>query len=343
MNGSDSIAVIFLRAFASVLERGGIDVPRLVAEVGIDPRVLDDPDERVPAERMFRLLEHAARLTGDDALGLHAAEAIPFGAFAVLDYVAASSRNVGEGLERIARYYSLVHNRAELDLKVSGGEARLTHRMHVPVVAPRLAVEFMFATIALRGRSLTGRPWPIRHVRLVHEAPVHTAEHARVFGAPVLFAQFVNEMAFDARFLEHPLVAADDALSATMDRYAKSLMARLPVQRDPLEDVRRAVASTIRGRDASVSATARALCVSVRTMQRRLRDMGTSHQEVVDDVRRDLATSYLGEADLAIGEVAYLLGFAEPSTFHRAFKKWTGTTPGEFRRRARTLRGARGQ
>ncbi len=325
------ISVVFFRTFLSTAERAGVDPSRLLTELGIDPKTLDDPDASIPADVALRLFDEAPRRAGDDAFGLHAAETSPPGAFEVLDYATRSSRTAGEALARVTRYYALVHEYVEIRVHVEGDVGRVTHRMLAPLMVPRHAVELLFAAMVIRGRQFTGRAWPLHSVGFVHSAPSDTSEHLRIFGAPVRFDQPIDELRFDRAWLETPLATADPALSSMLDRYADSLLAKIPRDDGLVEQARRAIAESLRGGDASDEGTASRLHMSARTLQRRLRALGTSHQELVDGVRRDLAVRYLVNERIAVGEVAYLLGYSDPTTFHRAFKRWTGRTPHDYR------------
>jgi AraC-like DNA-binding protein len=118
-----------------------------------------------------------------------------------------------------------------------------------------------------------------------------------------------------------------------LNRHAAELLEKLPQENGIVDGVRRALAESLRGGDASISAVSKRLGMSARTLQRKLSDLGTSHQELLDDMRRDLSRKYLQESGMAICEVAFLLGFSDTSVFHRAFRRWTGETPGEYQKR----------
>jgi AraC-like DNA-binding protein len=186
--------------------------------------------------------------------------------------------------------------------------------------------------IVARGRQISGRAWPLRAVGFAHPPPADDREHRRFFGCEVRFAEPEDSLAFDREFLDAPLPAADPALSSVLERYGDGLVARLPAGDPFLDDARRAVAALLRGGDTSLEALAARLGQSRRTLQRRLQALGTSQQDLVDSVRRELALLWLADPRTSITEVAYLLGFSEPTAFHRAFKRWTGTTPAEHRR-----------
>ncbi|HYY42110.1 MAG TPA: helix-turn-helix domain-containing protein, partial [Pyrinomonadaceae bacterium] len=170
-----------------------------------------------------------------------------------------------------------------------------------------------------------------RSVSFQHPQPADTTEHRRIFRAPVHFDQPRNELVLDRALLALPLARADAGLCALLDRHAQELLARLPQRDDTTAQVRRLLSDALSGGDPNIAAVARQLGLSARTLQRKLRAEGTSYQDLLDLMRRDLARRYLQERDMAVCEVAYLLGFSGPSAFHRAFRRWTGVTPKEFR------------
>jgi AraC-like DNA-binding protein len=139
-------------------------------------------------------------------------------------------------------------------------------------------------------------------------------------------------MLLPRRSLDRPLVRADAGLCAVLERHARELLERLPRATSLSGRIRQLVAGDLVKGVPSPAEVARRLHMSGRTLQRRLREDGTSHRALVDELRRDLAMRYLGEREIGIAEVAFLLGFSEASAFHRAFRRWSGTTPSAYRR-----------
>jgi len=325
-----TLSVLVLRAICVALDRAGVDTRSLLTDLGVAPSLLQQGEARLPAGVVFRALERAPELTGDECFCLRAADAIPLGTMEVLDFAMRSSQTMGEALARIVRYYALIDDASELRIEKDGDVARIAgYRTTRP--SPLRATELLFSLIVNRGKQLTGRPWPLREVCFVRSAPLDARTHERFFGAPVRFAQRRNEIVFEARWLDVPCLTRDPPLALFFDRHASALLRRLPAPAGFLDVVRGAIAESMRGSDPHLQVTAKRLSVSVRTLQRRLEEHGTSHKRLLDEVRRDSATKLLSDRSIGIGEVAYLLGFFDVSTFHRAFKRWTGSTPAEYR------------
>jgi AraC-like DNA-binding protein len=165
-----------------------------------------------------------------------------------------------------------------------------------------------------------------------HPRPRTVDEHRRIFGCEVGFDAPEHAVTFHRDALVLPVVQADPRLGALIDRYAEELLRRLPRGNALSDRVRQLVAESLCDGDHGLEPIAGRLRMSPRTLQRRLQDESTSHQQIVDELRHELALKYLAEPAVSIGEVAFLLGFSDPSAFHRAFRRWTGTTPGEHRR-----------
>lgn len=328
---SARIGALIVHASASA----GVDPVRLAAEVGFDPAVVRDPDARIPLELEERLWDEAARRSGVDAFGLQAAQDLRPGAFDVLDYVVRTAPTIRAALERLARYNRLVHDVARFSLVDRGDVLRLEHRFSRPSLRPcRQASEFTIASIVTLGTALTGMPVRPLAVEFIHEAPESTAPHRMLFGLEPRFSAAVNAIELDRKTLERGIPGADPALSAVIERHAEGLLAQRPELETASQRVRQVLAGMLRDGEATLAAAAKRLGMSARSLQRRLAEEGLGFDAVLDDLRRELSLRYLADPKIAIAEVAYLTGFSEPSAFHRAFKRWTGTTPGDARRQA---------
>jgi AraC-like DNA-binding protein len=179
---------------------------------------------------------------------------------------------------------------------------------------------------------MTGVDWIPLKVGFQYPQPEDVSAYHRLFRAPLEFEQPINFVIFDAALLDQPFPKANPGLFAVLDRYIIELLKKLPRQENIVDSVRQEISDGLRGGDAGLEAIALRLSIAPRTLQRKLKEAGTSHQELLDEMRRELSIHYLQERQMAVCEVAFLLGFSETSAFHRAFKRWTGTTPGEFRR-----------
>lgn len=314
----------------------GADANSLCREAGFDLSLAQDPDARIPFTVEEALWNGAARACHDEAFGLHAAETIKPGAFDVLDYAVRTAPTLGAALSRLVRYNRIVHDAAAFTVIPRGDVVRIEHGFRFgSEVQGRQSAEFTLASVVVIGAQITGKPLRPRAVDFRHGLSPELAEHRRVFGVEPRFAQRVNALELDRAILDLSAPHADARLSRLIERHADALLEARP---DPslsaADRVRRVLSAHLGDGDVSLGAVAEHLRTSERTLQRKLADEGVSFDVLLDDLRRDLALRYLADPKLAVSEIAYLLGYSEPSPFHRAFKRWTGKTPAEARRRA---------
>lgn len=317
-----------IAAAAAVL---GADPGALLGGVGITPEILSDPEARIPLETFQALFDEAARRTGDDAFGLHAAELARRSPDNPLAFAVQSSPTLGEAYRRAARYVHLVNDTLEIRLTTEGSSCLLSHHQRSPAGPRRHGAECSLAMLFLLGRQTLGPPFRVERVRFQHARPASTAEHARIFEAAVDFGEELDALVLPRALLDAPLPTASARTVRHLDRLLDELTAELPRRPELAEQVRAALAAELRSGPTLEGVAAR-LGTAPRSLQRRLSEEGTSFNELLDELRRELSLRYLAEPDLALVEVAFSLGFAEQSAFHRAFRRWTRSTPAEWRR-----------
>jgi AraC-like DNA-binding protein len=318
------------------LQALGVRVEAVLAQAGTDAAALSNAEGRIPHELAVAIWQSAVRHGRDDAFGIHAAEKIEPGAFDVLDYAMRTSANLGEALERFVRYHRVLHDAAVVRLSLAGRDAVLSHELPdgTPML-PRQVAEFVVAAWVVVARQATGIDFAPREVRFRHARPAELDEHRRFFRAPIRFETPANAIVLSRDLLAAPLLRSDPGLCAILDRQVRQALERLPRSTGLSERVRLIVAEKLTAGEPRVTEIARAVGMSARTLQRQLERDGTMLRELVDTLRRELAVAHLRDTRIPIAEVAFLLGFSEASAFHRAFKRWSGQTPTQFRRSSR--------
>jgi len=325
----------------------GVSPAVLEKAAGFAPTQADDPDARIPIAVETALWEEAARATGDSAFGLHAAERLRPGVFDVLDYVVRAAPTVRASWERLARYNRLVHDAAVFAVSEGReGVVRIEHSLSRPGVAQsRHAAEFTLASLVVVGAQMSGAPLRPVAVEFRHPAPdaAARAAHLRLFGRAPRYDRAVNALEIAGDAAARLVQTADPLLSRVVIRHADALLAERPAAAESTAGAVRRILTRLLGDDeagCSLSAVSASLHMSERSLQRRLADEGVTFDVLLDDLRRELALRYLADEKVAIASIAYLLGYSEPSAFHRAFRRWTGTTPAEARQRRRRQEGA---
>lgn len=314
--------------------RLGLDTDQILNAANLDRAVLQDPDARIPLEQMDALWKKAYQLSNDPNLALHAIEVLPFGAYRVIDFLATSAPTIGEALAKVSRYFPIINAVVRLPYVVGDREVTLGIDAPTrPATITRPYAEYTLAAVFLRTRIATNQPYPLTRVEFSHPRPPDISEHERLFECPVVFGADACRMTLARDVWDTPRTGTDPALFSVLETHAKMLLERVPDPDDIVSRVRTAIEAELRGGDPSLESIARTLAMSARTLQRRLRDHGVLFNDVLDELRFRAAKSYLAQKDVAGTEVAYLLGFAEQSSLNRAFKRWAGQTPTEFRRR----------
>jgi AraC-like DNA-binding protein len=338
LKGGGSVSAMGALLVLGAASARGADRGRILARVGLDPERLRDPESHIPLSTHHQLWEVALEESGRRSLPLDVAELCTAATFSVLGYACMTAPNVREALDRLTRFLSLFLQGETITLERSPEEARLVLTQSSPKRLGReLSAESTIAKIIVAFRALTegGATWAPSLVTFTHHAPADVEPHAKLFRCPVRFGAPRTEIVISAETLERQLAKADPNLSTFFERHAEEMLKRMGARADATAKVRRAVAEALHGGDVSEAQVSKRLGWSERTLRRRLGEEGSSFRQVLDDVRRELAQGWLSESQMAIGEVAFLLGFSESSNFHRAFKRWTGQTPDEFRRSQR--------
>jgi AraC-like DNA-binding protein len=316
----------------------GADVAALLRASGFDPALAKDADARIPIEVENALWEAAAHELGDPWFGLRSAAHLRPGAFDVLDYAVRTAPTLRAALERLVRYNRLVHGAAVFHVEDRHDDrVRIEHAFAVPGRQPtRHASEFTLASLVVSGGQIGGAPLRALSVELPALPPANDlAVYEQVFGVRPRFGAAVGALELLRANVDRPAPAADPNLSEIILRQAEALLAARPDPHDSLANrARRVMATQLGEGHVSLATVARGLKMSERTLQRRLGAEKLTFDALLEEVRRELAVHYLANPAMAIGEVAYLLGYSEPSAFHRAFKRWTGATPAEVRARA---------
>jgi AraC-like DNA-binding protein len=318
------------RAVAEGCARLGIPIDELLAQADISPATLADPDARLDARQADLLWRLAYERSGDPCLSLHAAERVGFGAYRVVDHLVANSPSAGAGLERLARYFQIIDPRGRLEVR-RGPPHRLVMTAGGGELPPP-AQEYTLAVITSRVRAIGG-DWPLEAVEFTFPPPADDREHRRVFGAPVLFgrseaALVIGQRAWDMRFER-----AQAELLPLLEDYARIRLAEAPAGSALAARIGEAVREALREGRPQVGRVAKVLGMSPRTLQRNLAAEGTTFAAVVADVRFALARGYLAAGQISLAEIAFLLGFNDQAAFTRAFRRWSGVTPMQWRRR----------
>ena len=326
---STEVSALVLRPFIEALRASGVDVDKMLREARIDPVLCQDPAARVPLDRLKSFCRAAPDAVGDETFGLRAGTFASPPLMHLLGYISKSCATAGEALRSAQQYLPLLSNDVEFRLSVKGDCA--TIRFVYPEPMPRVVSDYTIGGAVRLGEMLVGQRLPLIEIQLSYRKPLQYQEYLRFFGTRVRFGCAYDALVCSANLLEMPLVDADEQLCKILKKEAERALQDLPVSPGFVATVRRVIADALTQGGARVEDVARRLGVGTRTMRRRLQEEGTSYTQILDHVRRSRAFLYLEEESRSIGEIASLLAFADQSTFNRAFKRWTGEGPRQWR------------
>lgn len=328
----DGVTAAVLGPLVIGLEAAGIDPARVLGPSGLSVSDLERPDLRIPREVSGDVWRRAVEISGDPAFGLHVAERMPPGAFGLFEFVARNSPTVRAALDRIASYTPLVADGLRFELDVTPERATFGYSA-IGKPFPPVISEFILSSLYRYAVGGTRPRMRFLEVWFTHPGPEDSSVHRSAFDARVRFAAPANALVFDPAFLEARLERADPSLFGVLDQVSRERLRQLPPASSFEARVRKLIAAELARGDATSQGIAKQLNMSARTLHRRLREAGTTHRALLDDVRHGLALRFLEQRELGIAEIAYALGFSEVSALRKAFKRWTGSALASSRSR----------
>lgn len=322
-----SVAAVIWRT----LEAYRIDPKALFQEVGLDAELLNDANARYPADKVQALWSIAAERTEDPCFGLKTAYFWNPTSLHALGYAWMASSTLSDGLQRIQRYVHMVASATELALEEENGclAVRYVNKTRKEsFVDPSMDAGL---TLLLElCRLLLGRDYAPASVEFMREEPDCRQRYYALFKAPVVFGAPANRLLIKCEDLHVPLPGANAELARVNEQVIRDYLARFD-QMDLAMMVRAKLVEQMPTGHVTEEKIAQALNMSVRSLQRRLREEGTGFKQILDAMRQDLATDYVAASGYSVNEIAYLLGFSEPGNFTRAFKRWYGVPPSQYR------------
>lgn len=327
-----SISVVIVRGILSEVRNRGIEPDALLRASGIDAERITDLRETIDLDQADRLFCNAMSLTGDPGLGLALGAKAPESMLQVFGHLMLAQSTIRDAFAALRRYASLVIDGPAWELVEESERAMLTFEPTVQLGdSTRFGVELALALTARMGMHFAVGDEGLREVHFQHAEPRYSARYREVFGCPVLFRQAKNALVFSRTAIDIPQLHADSTVRSVLRDAAERLLQER-AQRSAAERVRTLLRWENDLANVDIDRIARHLGLSARALRRRLGAEGAPLSTLIDEARCEVACRELRRPDSTIKETAELLGFSEPSAFHRAFKRWTGRTPAEFSR-----------
>lgn len=315
----------------------GIDSEILLDNAGVDASDLSRFDNKIAADKYFNIFDESIRLAKDPCFGLHMGEYFEWqdlsnlGYIVNLGHIITSCRDLGEAMGKVGEYLNFIGSPFDLNIIERGGETDVVFK---PKSSGKVNVKHCIDE-ALSGfikivRSITSKFIRLKAVNISYDAPDDTSEYKRIFLCPVLFGRSKPALVFRSRDLVEPITAENSVLPIPVHS-SKCLFENITGTNEYSRKINLLLAKQLQKGSPCIKRAAKELGMSVRCLQMKLSKEGETFSRIVKRVRKELAKTYLMEKDYSIDEITYLLGFSDPSVFHRAFKTWTGVTPGKYR------------
>ncbi|MFM2279996.1 MAG: hypothetical protein RLZZ444_2227 [Pseudomonadota bacterium] len=326
-----NIPALLIRSLIAALTDFGLDPSRLFVGLGLNLHDLDDPTCRVSFRQGREMIVRAMQMAGDRALGLETGIREKVTSVGLVGYAMLTAPTVGDAVRLGMELQKDTGSMLEFDMRASdeGLVVTAASRFHDPDIYAFL-VEEAFASFMRIGIELTGPEFrPIR-VDLAYPAPKHAEVYEQVFGCEVRFGQVENAFLSDPADYTKPLATADAFSHRQLLEFMAYNRARTREATEITESVERVLRQTLQD-SATIGKVARALGMSERTLRRRLAENHVSFQTLIDGLRKNRALELLANPHMSIEQIAHAVGFTDPHNFRRAFRRWTGTTPGAMR------------
>jgi AraC-like DNA-binding protein len=334
MDRTATVSGTLLRMLSAYASGKDIDTQTVFGAAGLDVSLPGSHAVKVSGEVFDRVWNEVASLSEDRDFGLHFAEGLHYVAMNhILFLVVMNCPDVGSALDALARYHSLMND--ALRPKIVPGQNQALLGWETAQKKVRFgrhadeALLCMLNSVFVRLTEGTCRPIEV-HFR--HERPDDVSEHARIFQVPLRFSQSQSALVLHGQDLDRPVCTADTGLLKTLEGYAQGLLHAIYLPDTWSDRVMKSLFKMMNVRRPTIDAVAKDLAVGVRSMQKRLKEEGTTFSELLDRARKDLVHALLEDPEVSFVDMAFMLGFSEQSAFNHAFRRWTGSTPRAFRR-----------
>ncbi|MGB1556745.1 MAG: AraC family transcriptional regulator [Oceanococcaceae bacterium] len=318
-------------ALHAELQRRGLDASTLFAEAGVDPASLQQPQARVPLDRSRALWALAVERSGDPALGLAVASRVRQTTFHALGFAVLASATLEQALQRIVRYFRVVSDAAELRLEpLADGVRFRICALAGPEQPADEAVDALMAVLVRSCRALAGPDFRPMRTRLRRPAPVDPAPYRQCFGPDLRFGATDVLLDISTADAFRPLPFGNEDIAQHNEAMLQKLLAS-QAEQGIVAKVRALLVPQLSAGEPGQEQIATKLHLSLRQLQRKLQQEDTTFRQVLEDTRRDLALEYLRDSRYSVSEVAWLIGFGDSGSFSRAFRRWTGSSPSDWK------------
>ena len=316
------------------LESDGIETDPILKQAQLTRRQVSDPDGKIPHGKQAVFLTLAAEALGDECLALHLAEKLDPRQSGALGYVLLNSATLRDALKNWRRYLRVLTEAWDIDFERDGQDVAIVGHLLEPLgVYERQTAEGALSLTLHYCEMITGKKITPKRVEFRHVQPKEAKVVQRRFGCPVRYEQNRAALVLDRAILNHPVEAADNELFKILKSSCHQIIEERPRTKDLAFEVKEVIAQLLPSAQVSMADVARKFGMSSRTLRRRLSDEGLIYRKLVDEVRHKLALKYVSDDRINFKQITYLLGYSDMAGFIHAFRRWTGESPSDYRRK----------
>jgi AraC-like DNA-binding protein len=335
-----TIAIHFVRAVVAAVRARGVDAEALLRAAGIAPGLLQVAQARVSARDYSALWRLVIERLDDEFFGQDSRR-MKSGSFALLCHSVVHCTTLRAALARAARFYGILLDDVTVEIAEMGAGACIRLRQARAARPAVFAHETLLVMLHGLACWLIGRRIPILAAEFAYAEPAHAAEYMALFGPTLRYGRAHTAIEFDAALLGLPVVQDERSVKEFLRAAPENILLKYKNTQGLAARIRRRLRQVLPAPLPELGTLAREFHLAPATLRRRLQAEGQSYQAIKDELRRDLAISYLGSTTLSVAAIAAELGFLEPSAFHRAFRRWTHASPSAYREAVPGRRGAR--
>ena len=329
MDSEQTVNNALVKYFLDVFVSLGLDKEELLKTAALEEKNLNMLDLRSPRDKFLKLINTGNSRLGDPAIGLHIGESLDLDRLGIFGQLILNSRDLMEALIQFSRYNNLLSGNTDLKLIEQDNRVIVSDRQRN---AFQRGAETTFAAIVTFPPKICHQIINPLVVRFQHKEPAYIQEYKRIFNCPIKFNQPENQLVFDRKSLDVKIPTHNQYLAEIIRSHADFLLQQVDRTKRFQDEVKKVIIQNLHTGLVDIKMVSNQLGASRWTVYRKLKSENISFQELLNMVQKDLTLSYLQAREHPIHEIAALVGFSSPSTFHRAFKKWTGQSPKEYQK-----------
>jgi len=318
-----------LRGYVPLVEELGGNAEKLLRLAHIEPGLLKGDDQLIPAQSMCDIMEISAERLACPDFGLRLSQQQGVSMLGAVGLVVQQANTIGEALQLLQRYLHIHSQAGSLQMDVQHGLAQLSYTPHYDYQGRNQQLIDLTLGVGLNILTmLVGKHFRAKAIYFSYQTPADLRIYHRLFHAPLMFNSEDNRVLLDQNMLSLPVQSDRSEFKAFIDGYLAQLESAAPTLLE--EKVELLIRQLVHTGNCNLSRTANMLNIHPRTLQRRLANRNTRFQQLLDQVRKQMALRYLQETEISITQLSQMLGFAEVSVFSRVFRGWMGMTPSQF-------------